>query len=103
MNEQPAPLRIGFLGSGFIAHFHLRSFEGVRNARVAGVFSPNAEHRAAFFVGHSFFNENWVVAPGSTAGRDGLGPLFNARSCSACHLRDGRSRPRDRRCRSRSG
>src|SRR5689334_11910934 len=21
------------------------------------------EHRAAFFVGHSFFNENWVVAP----------------------------------------
>jgi CxxC motif-containing protein (DUF1111 family) len=51
------------------------------------------EHRAAFFVGHSFFNENWVVAPGSTAGRDGLGPLFNARSCSGCHLRDGRSQP----------
>src|SRR6266568_1660933 len=35
------------------------------------------EHRASFFVGHSFFNENWVVAPASTAGRDGLGPLFN--------------------------
>jgi predicted dehydrogenase len=48
MNEQSTPLRIGFLGSGFIAHFHLRSFEGVRNARIAGVFSPNAEHRAAF-------------------------------------------------------
>src|ERR1043165_6974921 len=27
------------------------------------------EHRASFFVGHSFFNENWVVAPASTAGR----------------------------------
>jgi CxxC motif-containing protein (DUF1111 family) len=53
------------------------------------------EHRASFFVGHSFFNENWVVAPASTSGRDGLGPLFNARSCSACHLRDGRSRPPD--------
>ncbi len=51
------------------------------------------EHRAAFFVGHSFFNENWVAAPASTAGRDGLGPLFNARSCSACHFKDGRSRP----------
>ena len=51
------------------------------------------EHRASFFVGHSFFNENWVVAPASTAGRDGLGPLFNARSCSACHFKDGRSRP----------
>lgn len=48
MNDQSTSLRIGFLGSGFIAHFHLRSFEGVRNARVAGVFSPNAEHRAAF-------------------------------------------------------
>lgn len=53
------------------------------------------EHRPSFFVGHSFFNENWVVAPASTSGRDGLGPLFNARSCSACHLRDGRSRPPD--------
>jgi len=44
-------------------------------------------------VGDSFFNANWVIAPASTAGRDGLGPLFNARSCSACHLRDGRGRP----------
>ena len=25
--------------------------------------------------------------------RDGLGPLFNARSCAACHLRDGRGLP----------
>jgi CxxC motif-containing protein (DUF1111 family) len=51
------------------------------------------EHRSAFFVGHSFFNNNWVVAPASTAGRDGLGPLFYTRSCSACHAADGRSRP----------
>ena len=51
------------------------------------------EHRSAFFVGHSFFNNNWVVAPGATAGRDGLGPLFNTRSCSACQADDGRSRP----------
>ncbi len=51
------------------------------------------DRRASFFVGHSFFNENWVVAPASTSGRDGLGPLFNTRSCSACHLRDGRSQP----------
>lgn len=51
------------------------------------------DHRSAFFVGHSFFINNWVVAPASTADRDGLGPLFNARSCSACHAADGRSRP----------
>jgi predicted dehydrogenase len=42
------PVRIGFVGSGFIARFHLRSFEGVRNASITGVFSPNREHREAF-------------------------------------------------------
>jgi CxxC motif-containing protein (DUF1111 family) len=50
-------------------------------------------HRAAFFVGNSFFNENWVAAPASVATRDGLGPLFNVRSCSGCHFKDGRGRP----------
>lgn len=51
------------------------------------------DHRTAFFVGRSFFNENWVSAPASVKGREGLGPLFNTRSCSACHFNDGRSRP----------
>lgn len=46
-----------------------------------------------FAVGNSFFKKNWVAAPASTTARDGLGPLFNARSCSACHLRDGRGQP----------
>src|SRR5262245_17273471 len=51
------------------------------------------EHRSSFFVGNSLFNQNWVEAPASVAGRDGLGPLFNERSCSGCHFKDGRSRP----------
>lgn len=51
------------------------------------------EERRAFAVGNSFFNENWVTAPASTEGRDGLGPLFNAQSCSSCHLFDGRGSP----------
>ena len=38
--------------------------------------------RRAFAVGNAFFKENWVTAPSSTEGRDGLGPLFIARSCS---------------------
>ena len=46
-----------------------------------------------FFVGNSFFTQNWVSAPASTTVRDGLGPVFNARACSSCHLRDGRGRP----------
>ena len=52
-----------------------------------------ADQETRFFVGNSFFNRNWVSAPASTTARDGLGPLFNARSCSACHLHDGRGRP----------
>src|SRR3954447_20299554 len=40
-------LRIGFVGSGFIAHFHLQSLTGVRNAIVAGVTSPRKERREA--------------------------------------------------------
>lgn len=49
--------------------------------------------RRAFSVGNSLFRDNWVIAPASAAGRDGLGPLFNANSCSACHPEDGRGRP----------
>jgi CxxC motif-containing protein (DUF1111 family) len=52
-----------------------------------------SKDRRAFAVGNSFFNRNWVRAPASTTGRDGLGPTFNAQSCSSCHLHDGRGRP----------
>ena len=38
-------LRIGFVGSGFIAKFHAKSFEAVRHAQITGVFSPNPAHR----------------------------------------------------------
>lgn len=40
-------LRIGMVGSGFIAHFHLQALLGVRNAVVAGVFSPTTANRDA--------------------------------------------------------
>ncbi|MEM6263600.1 MAG: di-heme oxidoredictase family protein [Bacteroidota bacterium] len=45
-----------------------------------------------FFTGNSLFNQNWVTAPASTTARDGLGPMFNSRSCSGCHFKDGRGR-----------
>ena len=38
-------LRLGFVGSGFIGHFHLEALVGVRNAEVAGVYSPTPAHR----------------------------------------------------------
>ena len=58
--------------------------------------------RRAFAVGNNFFNDNWVTAPASTEGRDGLGPTFNAQSCSSCHFHDGRAEPPDERRRSRA-
>lgn len=36
-------------------------------------------------IGAALFRRAWVQAPSSTHANDGLGPLFNARSCSACH------------------
>ncbi len=48
MSAVPPPLRIGFVGSGFIAHFHLKSFESVRNAQITGVFSATPAKREAF-------------------------------------------------------
>jgi CxxC motif-containing protein (DUF1111 family) len=68
-------------------------FDDTRNAFSFPARNLREQHRAAFFVGNSFFNDNWTSAPGSVDSRDGLGPLFNARSCSGCHFKDGRGRP----------
>ncbi len=42
-----AALRIGLIGSGFIANFHLQALVAVRHATVTGVYSPTAAHREA--------------------------------------------------------
>lgn len=46
-----------------------------------------------FRVGNGLFRRIWVSPPASTIASDGLGPLFNARSCQRCHLKDGRGHP----------
>ncbi len=46
-----------------------------------------------FKVGNGLFRKLWVSAPSSTLVSDGLGPLYNARSCQTCHLKDGRGHP----------
>ncbi|OHU94605.1 di-heme oxidoredictase family protein [Pseudoalteromonas byunsanensis] len=45
-----------------------------------------------FWDGFSFFRDPWVASPAITKDRDGLGPLFNARSCKTCHNDGGRGR-----------
>ncbi|WP_428029711.1 di-heme oxidoredictase family protein [Ancylobacter sp.] len=43
------------------------------------------EARLDAAIGKALFERPWVPAPSSTRANDGLGPLFDARSCSACH------------------
>lgn len=60
-----------------------------------GFFSSHltAEQQSDFGIGNSFFRQSWVAAPASATARDGLGPFYNAISCSSCHFKDGRGRP----------
>lgn len=46
-----------------------------------------------FHLGAALFGKLWVAAPSTTRASDGLGPLFNARSCLGCHPGNGRGAP----------
>lgn len=48
-----------------------------------------------FKIGQAIFEKIWVFAPASTTASDGLGPLYNARSCARCHERNGRGTLRE--------
>ncbi|MEM9577404.1 MAG: di-heme oxidoredictase family protein [Pseudomonadota bacterium] len=70
----------------------------VRRARTVNAFSmPSGnisfERELDFKVGNGLFKKLWVSSPSSTLASDGLGPLFNARSCQRCHVKDGRGHP----------
>jgi CxxC motif-containing protein (DUF1111 family) len=68
-------------------------FDVTRDAFARPIANLQGERRDNFFLGNSTFNRGWIIAPASVADFDGLGPLFNAKSCSACHFKDGRGRP----------
>ena len=52
----------------------------------------NNKQRLDFWSGFSFFRDPWLAAPSATGNRDGLGPLFNTRSCIACHTAGSRAK-----------
>lgn len=61
-------------------------------------FSQAAENLGAdskmdFIIGNGFFKKLWVSSPSATLASNGLGPLFNARSCQSCHPKNGRGHP----------
>jgi CxxC motif-containing protein (DUF1111 family) len=70
----------------------------VRNTGTADAFSQFSanmpfEREMDFKLGNALFRKLWVAAPASTKASDGLGPLYNARACQDCHLKDGRGHP----------
>ncbi|MEH7828040.1 di-heme oxidoredictase family protein [Gemmobacter denitrificans] len=67
----------------------------VRLIPTADAFSKSSanmpfEREMDFKLGNGLFRKTWVAAPASTRASDGLGPLYNARACQDCHLKDGR-------------
>ncbi len=67
----------------------------VRAIATADAFSQHSanmpfEREMDFKLGNALFRKTWVAAPSSTLASDGLGPLYNARACQDCHLKDGR-------------
>lgn len=70
----------------------------VRVSNDANAFSKPSgnvsfEDELTFKLGNGLFKKLWVSSPSSTLASDGLGPLFNARSCQRCHIKDGRGHP----------
>ena len=65
-----SPLRIGFVGSGFIAKFHAKSFQSVRHAQITGVYSPTAANRER---GHETDEHEHGVTAWTFAGPDSRG------------------------------
>ncbi len=49
-----------------------------------------ASAKPDFYAGKALAHQPWVKAPTITDARDGLGPLYNARTCLACHTKGGR-------------
>lgn len=70
----------------------------VRSRDTVDAFSQPAanltfEQEMNFRLGNGMFDRVWVSTPASTIASDGLGPLYNARSCQRCHIKDGRGHP----------
>lgn len=70
----------------------------VRARETADAFSQPSgnisfEREMNFKLGNGLFRKLWVAAPATTRASDGLGPLYNARGCQNCHLKDGRGHP----------
>lgn len=80
---QPDPLMAG--GEGSVGYKPFASYsEPVANL--------SQDSLPDFHAGRALAHQPWVKAPTITTGRDGLGPIYNARMCLACHANGGRGK-----------
>ncbi|PIE25146.1 MAG: thiol oxidoreductase [Neptuniibacter caesariensis] len=76
---------------GATTHFKKANSKAFSHPAANMPFSQQLDFR----LGHGIFKKLWVASPSSTTATDGLGPLYNARSCIQCHTRDGRGHAPD--------
>jgi CxxC motif-containing protein (DUF1111 family) len=68
-------------GAGLVGQ---RQFTDARNPPAFLDLDPTTQARVD--LGHAVFNTQWLPAGAANAARrDGLGPLYNAAACDACH------------------
>lgn len=60
------------------------------NAFIKPFSTISTEQKFDHSLGLSLFEKFWIASPSSTTASDGLGPLYNARSCHSCHLKNGK-------------
>ena len=48
------------------------------------------DEKVTFHSGKALAQQPWIKAPTITDSRDGLGPIYNARTCMACHVNGGK-------------
>lgn len=65
------------------------SFEPIASFEKPAANLP-LEDRPNFHAGKALANQPWVKPPTVTTARDGLGPLYNARTCLMCHVKGGK-------------
>ncbi|MCB1504719.1 MAG: c-type cytochrome [Hyphomicrobiaceae bacterium] len=77
--------RRAFVFAALAVFFLIWTASGPSDAAQAGGQPSASSGAAEAFIGGAIYSADWIAAPNVSDGADGLGPLFNATSCAACH------------------
>lgn len=81
----------GLLWASFVSAANTPVYTSDRSKHALTHVRPGLDYDTEdlIVIGRSFINVPWVESPAATTARDGLGPLFNANTCVACHNHNG--------------